>query len=178
MHFNPSQIHNFYSLASDLQLLNSYKLLLVTTSMFEPTVMFGQPATAMIDSDAGRWDKSQEQNMIEPPWGMRTTSPFWLDRRIGVGDYTRRNVWPGKFFTTVPQWAPNVLANVMRFNRRLARHEDSWSYVSLNENQSQIVLRDRCHEWYVLILGCISSLVKEEYIFWLMSVERVWWEYI
>jgi hypothetical protein len=66
MHFNPSQIHNFYPLVSELQLLNNYKLLLVTTSMFEPAVMFGHVATAIIDNDVGRRDKPQEWNTIEP----------------------------------------------------------------------------------------------------------------
>jgi hypothetical protein len=54
MHFNPSQIHNFYSLVSERKLLNNYKVLLVTTSMFELAVMFGKVATAIIDSDVGR----------------------------------------------------------------------------------------------------------------------------
>jgi hypothetical protein len=121
--------------------------LLVTTSMFELAVMFGKVATAIIDSDVGRWAKPWERNTIEPSWGTRTTSPFWLDRRIVVGDYTRRNVWLRKSFTTAQHQALNVLANVLRFNRRLGRHEDSWSYISLNDNQSHIVLRDRWHEW-------------------------------
>ncbi|KAK2367233.1 hypothetical protein QL285_080539 [Trifolium repens] len=51
MHFNPSQIHNFYPLVSELQLLNNYKLLLVTASMFEPAVMFGHVATATMTLD-------------------------------------------------------------------------------------------------------------------------------